>query len=72
MNYCALMQWDGVGDIPRTQQRQLENLINGAHLTGRTIRIYASPDTPGFWAAAKGAHLDFINTDKLAELAAAP
>lgn len=72
VNYYAFMQWDGAGAIPRTQQKQLENLINGAHLTGRTIRIFASPDTPGYWAAAKAAHLDFINTDKLAELAAAP
>ncbi|MFT3711169.1 MAG: hypothetical protein QM817_26365 [Archangium sp.] len=69
VNYYSFMQWDGAGTIPRAQQRQLENLINGAHATGRSIRIYASPDTPGYWAAAKAAHLDFINTDKLAELA---
>jgi hypothetical protein len=69
VNYYVFMQWDGNGTIPRTQQRQLENLVNGAHATGRTLRIYASPDTPAFWQAAKSAHLDFINTDKLAELA---
>jgi hypothetical protein len=69
VNYYAFMQWDGAGTIPRAQQKQLENLINGAHATGRTLRIYSSPDTPAYWQAAKAAHLDFINTDKLAELA---
>ena len=69
VNYYVFMQWPGDGAIPRAQQRQLENLVNGAHATGRTIRIYASPDTPEYWQAAKAAHVDFINTDKLAELA---
>lgn len=71
VNYWSFMQWDGAGAIPRAQQRQLENLVNGAHATGRRIRIYASPETPEYWRAAKAAHLDFIGGDDLAGLAAA-
>jgi len=71
VTYFAFMQWDGTGGaIPRTQLRQLENLVNGAHALGRRIRIYASPETPDYWRAAKAAHLDFIGTDDLAGLAA--
>lgn len=69
VNYFSFMQWTGDGEIPRAQMRQLENLVNGAHATGRSIRIYASPDSNAYWQAAKAAHVDFINTDKLAELA---
>lgn len=71
VNYYSFLQWDGQGAIPATQRRQLENLVNGAHATGRPLRIYASPDTAGFWAEARAAHADFVNTDKLAELNAA-
>lgn len=71
VNYYAFMQWDGVGTLPTTQRLQLENLINGAHASGRPIRIFANPDTAAYWAAAKAARADFVNTDKLAELNAA-
>jgi len=68
VNYYGFMQWDGKGEIPPTQRRQLENLVNGAHRLGRQIRIYASPDTPEYWRAAKAAHLDFVNADDLTGL----
>jgi hypothetical protein len=71
VNYFSFMQWDGTGTIPRTQLRQLQNLVNGAHALGRRIRIYSNPDTVPYWTEAKAAHADFIGTDKLAELAAA-
>ena len=71
VNYYGFMQWDGVGNIPATQRRQLENLVNGAHAVNRRIRIFANPDTVDFWREARLAHADFVNTDKLAELAAA-
>jgi hypothetical protein len=71
VNYYAFMQWDGQGTIPATQRRQLTNLVNGAHATGRKLRIFASPDTKDFWLAAREAGVDFVNTDKLADLAQA-
>ncbi|PZR14910.1 MAG: hypothetical protein DI536_08995 [Archangium gephyra] len=69
VNYWAFMQWDGNGKLPITQQRQLENLVNGAHANGRVIRIFSNPDTPGYWRAAKAAGVDFVNTDQLEQLA---
>jgi hypothetical protein len=71
VNYYSFMQWDGMGTIPRAQKLQLENLINGAHASGRKIRLFSNPDTADYWNAAKDAHADFVNTDKLAELNAA-
>lgn len=69
VNYFAFMQWDGNGNLPITQKRQLENLVNGAHASGRVIRIFSNPDTPEYWRAAKAAGVDFVNTDKLEQLA---
>ncbi len=69
VNYWAFMQWDGQGSLPVTQKRQLENLVNGAHANGRVLRIFSNPDTPEYWRAARAAGVDFVNTDKLADLA---
>lgn len=71
VNYWSFMQWDGNGNIPATQKRQLENLVNGAHAVGRRIRLYANPDTPAWWRAAKAAHVDFVGGDDLTGIAAA-
>ena len=66
--YSRFMRWNGHGPIPDSEREQLENLVNGAHALGRPIRLYANPDTPEYWAAARDAHMDFVNTDKLREL----
>ncbi len=66
--YFGFFTWNGQGDMPESEVRQLRNLVNGAHRNGRIIRIYASPETPAYWRAAKEAGLDFIGTDDLAGL----
>lgn len=71
LNYYAFMQWNGEGTIPPTQQKQLENLVNGAHQLGRQVRLYGSPETPAYWKAAKAAGVDFVGGDDLAGIAAA-
>ena len=69
--YSDFMRWNGRGVIPAAEREQLENLVNGAHALGRPIRLYANPDTPEYWAAAREVHMDFVNTDKLRELSSA-
>jgi hypothetical protein len=69
VNYFSFMSWPGDGEMPAAQQKQLKNLIDGAHATGRTLRIFSSPDSASYWLPARDAHLDFVNTDKLSELA---
>jgi hypothetical protein len=71
VNYWGFLAWDGNGAMPAAQRRQLENLVNGARAKGRAIRLFANPDTPAYWREARAAGVDFVNTDKLAELAAA-
>jgi hypothetical protein len=69
VNYFTFLTWAGDGTtIPRAQKQQLKNLIDGAHVTGRKLRIYSSPEVPAYWAAAKELGLDFNSTDDLAGL----
>ncbi len=70
VNYFAWLTWDGTGEIPKDQLRQLHNLVNGAHNTGRTIRIYSGPEKAEYWRQAKAAGVDFISVDDLAGLSA--
>ncbi len=71
VNYYAFLAWSGQDPMPAAQRRQLENLVNGARAKQRALRIYANPDTPAFWREARAAGVAFVNTDRLAELAAA-
>ncbi|MBE2253127.1 MAG: hypothetical protein IAE78_26580 [Myxococcus sp.] len=69
LNYGAFMQWDGRGVIPPAQQRQLDNLVGGAHQSGRQLRLYASPETQAWWRVAKASGVDFVGGDDLAGIA---
>lgn len=71
VNYFNFLAWDGTAPMPPTQRRQLQNLVNGVHATGRALRIYANPDTPAYWLEALDAGVDFVNTDDLPGLSAA-
>ena len=70
VNYYAWLTWNGVGEIPSDQRRQLRNLVNGVHATGRTLRIYSAPEQAAYWREAKAAGVDFIGADDLVGLAA--
>ena len=69
LSYPAFIQWSGEGTIPQAQQRQLTNLLNGAHQLGRQVRLYNCPKTKAWWRAAKASGLDFIGGDDLAGIA---
>lgn len=69
LSYYAFMQWNGEGAIPAAQQRQLDNLLAGAHQLGRQVRFYGSPETKAWWRVAKASGVDFIGGDDLAGIA---
>lgn len=49
-------------------QRDFKSLIECAHLQGRNIRFYATPDNPQTWRMLRNAGVDLINTDNLTGL----
>jgi len=62
------LAWDGDGEIPAEDLRQLECLVNDVHGSHRKLRMYATPDRKAVWAAELAAGVDYINTDDLAGL----
>ena len=43
--------------------------MKSAHAGGQKIRFWAAPDTPAAWELFHKAGVDFINTDRLENLA---
>lgn len=70
LSYGAFLSWSGVGEPPPEQQRQLANLVHGAHAKGRWLRLFGCPETAAWWRAARRAGVDFVGGDDLAGIAA--
>ncbi len=68
LKYGDYFSWDGRGAMPEDERATLECLVGRAHQRGRVLRLYAGPDTEPYWAASYQAGVDFLHTDKLAQL----
>lgn len=68
-DYWKMMTWDGKGKIKPEEEKNLEEFIAKAHAEGKKTRLWGEPDNPELWAFLLGKGIDFINTDKLPELA---
>lgn len=62
-------QWNGEGPLPAQEKAKLLTLVQRAHQQGRRIRFWGAADRPEVWQAHADAGVDYINTDRLAELA---
>jgi hypothetical protein len=67
--YSGFLTWSGAGQVPERQRQQLQNLVNGAHLLGRKLRIYGCPETKPWWRLAKEVGVDFVGGDDLTGIA---
>jgi glycerophosphoryl diester phosphodiesterase len=65
----SLFKWNGTGPMPEDERKKLRELVAKAHKQGRQVRFWATPETPGLWKELLAADVDFLNTDKLADLA---
>ena len=66
--YNNLLKWKGKGSIPEIDRKRLEYYVTKAHLQGKKVRLWASPENKAVWAELLRCNVDLINTDKLGEL----
>ena len=69
-SWFTLFKWYGSGLMSAADRQRLSDLVAQAHTEGRTIRFWAAPDNPAGWEVCWNAGVDYLNTDKLPELAA--
>ncbi len=67
-NWSLHFTWRGWQQMPADQQAELRRIVDQAHAQGRKVRFWGGPDIPALWSVELAAGVDFINTDKLAEL----
>jgi len=68
-NYYKFAMWNGKGEIADNQRAALVSVINKAHEMGKPFRFWATPDTEASWKLFMEIGVDYINTDKVEELA---
>ena len=69
-NWRLHFRWRGKGPLPDTETTKLKKLVREAHDKGQRIRFWAIPDNEAAWKVMHEHGVDFINTDRLAELSA--
>jgi hypothetical protein len=67
-NWTQLFRWKGEGPIPAAEKQKLADYVQRAHRQGRKVRFWATPEKEAMWRELLAADVDFVNTDKLAEL----
>ena len=60
--------WNGQNSFPDNARLILQKAINKAHHLNKPIRFWAAPDNATTWATLIHLGVDYINTDKIAEL----
>ena len=71
-SWSVLFKWDGTGAMPDDERKKLRDFVTKAHKQGRKVRFWATPEKVEVWKELLAADVDFLNTDKLAELGEVP
>jgi hypothetical protein len=67
-NWTKHFLWRGVGVMSNEEREKLRQLVKRTHAQGRRLRLWAAPDNEAGWRELFEAGVDFLNTDKLADL----
>jgi Glycerophosphoryl diester phosphodiesterase family len=67
-NWTLLFKWNGEGPMPEGEREKLRGLVKRAHEQRRKIRFWGTAENDAMWRELHAAGVDYINTDKLAEL----
>jgi hypothetical protein len=69
-NWTLLFRWQGGGPFPAAEKQRLAEFVERAHAQRRKVRFWATPENEIVWQELIAAGVDYLNTDKLAELEA--
>lgn len=56
--------------LPEATRSALRAHVQRAHAQGRVVRFWGAPDREWFWKELQAAQVDYLNTDRIADLAA--
>jgi alkaline phosphatase len=61
--------WDGKSDIPASDLSRLKSVVDSVHALNKGIRFWNAPDNSEAWKTFIDLQVDYLNTDKINELA---
>ncbi|HWB27209.1 MAG TPA: phosphatidylinositol-specific phospholipase C/glycerophosphodiester phosphodiesterase family protein [Chitinophagaceae bacterium] len=68
-DFKSYSQWNGEGEIPAADLEKIKRAITKSHTVNKKVRFWDAPDTPAAWKQFMQLGVDYINTDKIEELA---
>ena len=63
--YSSLLNWDGHDKISGEEKERLLSYVRLAHMQGKKVRLWASPEKEAVWRELLKCGVDLINTDDL-------
>lgn len=70
LNWGTYIGWNGEGELSGEPRKRMACIVAQAHEDGRKVRFYGAPDREEVWRTYLEFGVDFLHTDKLAELEA--
>lgn len=68
LDWKKYLGWNGEGTLPADDAARLGCITANARADGRRLRFYSAPDKEAVWSTGLQYGVDFIHTDKLADL----
>ena len=67
-DFRKFSSWKGEGPLSADDQEKIRQAVAAAHAKKRPIRFWAAPDDVNAWLQLMELNVDYLNTDKIAEL----
>jgi alkaline phosphatase len=68
-NFAVFSKWRGEGEISAADKSRLKHVIDSVHILNKKIRFWNAPDGVNAWKTFERLGVDFLNTDRINELA---
>lgn len=63
LNWDNYFSWKGDGEMPLMERWKLHRLLRKAHVLGRKVRFFNTPESESFWKVVSAAGVDALSTD---------
>ena len=68
-NLKNFTSWKGTKPLPDADRKKIEEIVKTVHQMGKKMRFWGNPDMPEGWSTLMQLGVDYINTDKINDLA---